>query len=183
MDDYKSWLHDPSERVECVVRSGTQSKWRAALGVVGSELVMTDKRLYQRGTYIVRVGGDVKSSEGSNIVAVKDITGVGREEVRFGEAVGFGMLLAAIGAAVLGYSVSRSGGFSCCCGTIGTWPIGLLLLLGGVALMLGSQRTLFTVGYPGGSIAVDVDWFAREDLDRFERTLSRLRDASTVPRS
>lgn len=147
---------------------------------------ITDKRVYFKGTCLSGTGKSLIKTNEERTVDVKDITGSGFTYHRY-----WGALIAAILSSlifegifpfVMAYVIVD---FQVSYTTVYTtlWRIAAVILLClfiSLAIILKNylfkRRTLFRIEYAGGCIAFNVSYYAKAEIDDFQKQLRRTKD-------
>ena len=171
----KEFFHDPDEQVRGVLGQGYIGSLVSGQGFSRSVMYLTDKRLYQRGRiYEKDPTGRWTSSKGVKAVSVRDITGTSFSEsspIAF-LIIGIICTVMAIGLLIaLPFAPSHERGFL-------FLPVALCVLagVGGILRYVFGRIRTFVVHYAGGSIGANCRWYPEEEIEAFQRTISREKD-------
>lgn len=133
---------------------------------------LSNKRVYFKGSCLSGTGKNLVKTNEERTVDVKNITGSG-----FVYQSDWGMLLKITGIiiAVVGILVSMVL-FPSFWGSVGAV---VSLFIGGIIAILGyllKRKTYFRIEYAGGCIAFDVSFYAKAEIDDFQKQLRRAKD-------
>ena len=160
---------------------------------------ITDKRVYFKGSCLSGTGKKLVKTDEERTVDIKNITGSGFTYHRYwGILIALSIfLLASIAIGVVSYYLSYNTFFevynnpyiinrdeiriliyTICRNII---PIGLSITLliascVGIKNYLFKRKTLFRIEYAGGCIAFDVSFYAKAEIDDFQKQLRRTKD-------
>lgn len=160
--------------------------------------IISNKRVYFRGSCYSGQGKNLTISEENRTVDIKDVTGSGfiykrRIGIIFG--LGFALLVSFVGF-IVGfwyfnkfissfteylYVMIERGKNIFLVSLLHSFGSGLLLSLFVSTLIvfinyLKKRKTLFQVQYAGGSIAFDVSYYAKAEIEDFQKQLRRVKD-------
>lgn len=157
---------------------------------------ITDKRVYFKGSCLSGTGKNLVKTNEERTVDVKNITGSGFIYRRYlGILIAlFISLLASLAGAVWGVWISFLSGSmnmstpdpsgSSAGSSLNTFcvPIAILGISLVIACCIGikkyllKRKTLFRIEYAGGCIAFDVSFYAKAEIDDFQKQLRRVKD-------
>ena len=153
---------------------------------------ITDKRVYFKGSCLSGAGKKLVKTNEERTVDVKNVTGSGFIYQRYwGILIAlFVSLLASLAGAVWGVLLSFLSGGSTAPGgaaegsSLDTFyvPIAILGITLVIACCIGiknyllKRKTLFRIEYAGGCIAFDVSFYAKAEIDDFQKQLRRVKD-------
>ena len=153
---------------------------------------ITDKRVYFKGSCLSGTGNDFVQTNEERTVDIKNITGSGfihRKRIGLLFAIYFSIIICVAGIIACLYlsanqftefmSFNHSENFGWL--ELGLTSLGILgtVILGIIAntmCYLTSQQTLFRIEYAGGNIAFDVSFYAKAEIDDFQKQLRRAKD-------
>lgn len=158
-----------SEEVKSILGADGVQELIANRRVNSSTLILTNKRVYQRGKALNRKGFSFKSVYQENTVDIKEISGTGFNVVK---PTGFkitGIVLVIL--IILAYFIASQQNF------INHY---LFLLLPPTTLtwslyFIGIRNT-FELNYSGGTITLNVNWYSEEELRDFSKQLNIARE-------
>lgn len=132
---------------------------------------ISDKRVYFRGSCYSGQGKNLTISEENRTVDIKDVTGSGFiYKRRIGVLAGiFAALLISLGGLVSSLVV----------GPILIGAVCLPLFISCLIVFINylkKRKTFFQVQYAGGSIAFDVSYYAKAEIEDFQKQLRRVKD-------
>ena len=160
----ESLFYEPEERLVGMIGQGYMTSVLQG-SVAKSIMVLSDKRLYQKGKFFERQSnGHFRSMSGSRVVAIQDVTGTSFAEENAVAALILGIIGVVV--AILGLLPGGSSGTST-----------VVFMFGAVfAMMMFMQyfvrrRRLFVVEYPGGAIATDARWYNEAELSGFQKQI------------
>ena len=170
----KNHFHSPDEKLITILGRGYLQSFISGYGLTKGIILLTDRRLYQRGKrYIRNPRGGWSLNLGSAVVDVDDITGTNYYSHNpFGLLV-MGIIFGIMAIAFL-YLIYNNNG------ELEYYLYGTLIF---PALFIVSyflqQKRLFMVEYGGGSIALDANWFSKKELEEFQKHISLLKGSRT----
>ncbi len=188
-------FHDPREQVRAVLGQDYLTSVLQGGNLSKSIMILTDKRIYQRGKiFEFTTQGHLVSSAGERVVNIRDVTGTSFKEKNFPliliGAVAF-IILAMFSfirafntlkhlnpgkSAVIYIGPSASVWKGMFMGEV-LQSIFLLIIAGTCFLFYFLRRKrFFIVEYPGGAIATDARWYSQEEMREFMRALSFVKD-------
>ena len=171
--DYKQVFYDDDEELEAVLGRSFIESLLTGRGLSKGALILSDKRLYQKGRrYDSLLGRGWSAVKGSSVVEVSDITGTS-----FGKHTNIATLVVTI----IFFVIGCLGGFYYF--DISYWDTSALwifipALLPAVFfywLYTAQKLSIFMVNYSGGAIGMNASWFSHKELDEFQRSISRVR--------
>lgn len=155
-------LYEDDERVIDVLGRGYVNSALAGDSLSKSLLVLSDKRLYQKGKrYKLSKSGNWSTERGSKVLSIKDVTGVSYNK-KFESKNGIIFL-------ILLFTVSLS--LSIIFELYGVIPIVIIGSIVGITFLLLMNKKLFVIEYSGGRIGVEVGWYSEENINSFRRKL------------
>lgn len=157
---------------------------------------ITDKRVYFKGSCLSGTGKNLVKTNEERTVDVKNITGSGFIYRRYlGILIAlFISLLASLAGAVWGVwlsflsgsmnMIASDSGGAAAGSSLNTFyvPIAILGITLVIACCIGiknyllKRKTLFRIEYAGGCIAFDVSFYAKAEIDDFQKQLRRVKD-------
>lgn len=138
---------------------------------------LSNKRVYFKGSCLSGTSKNLVKTNEERTVDVKNITGSG-----FIYQTDWGKLLKIVGIAIAIAGVIISGGIIMLLtySFITTFAAAMLsLIIGGILTALGyllRRKTYFRIEYAGGCIAFDVSFYAKAEIDDFQKQLRRAKD-------
>jgi hypothetical protein len=168
-----SLYHDETEQLCGVLGQGYVASILSQGSMQESVMVLTDKRLYQKGTVFERCQNNCfLRTQGKKAVDVRDITGTSFTRMANTRALTMGILFLVVAFCVMGYSFTSS---------VQAIQYLVWMLLGfGIFGLMGyftSRRNLFVVEYAGGAIATNCDWYSMSEIEDFQKKISRIKDS------
>ncbi len=180
----KSFFHDPSEEVRGVLGQGYIASIISSSSVDTSVLVLTNKRLYQKGKIFEKLpSGKWVSVKGFKTVPVESITGSSFTEINPFAMFVAGWIFIAIFVIPLlialfssgfqgptGAGASRGGG---------SGLLSLIFLIFGICLLVAyylKRARIFVVENAGGQIGTNCKWYSESEILNFQKIISQEQD-------
>ena len=160
----------PKEKFICVLGNNYAERFLANGGLSKGFAILSDKRVYFKGTCFTRDGKKFTQTNEERTVDIKDITGTG---FIYEKAVN--LLLSAIVFSLLApFSLQFifSDSVLMMLGLLG--PIMPIILW---VAYFRSRQTLFQINYAGGGIAFDTAWLNQNEIQDFQRNIRLAKDA------
>lgn len=157
----------PDEEAVFNLGSGYLGTFLAGGGMAKASATITNKRVYFKGDSYVSMGVGLKRCKTTQIVDLKDITGVG-----IYRSFNLGALIFWIICTIFVPIIAIASGAD--------WVFSLLILtLTFILLVFATAKTLLRVEFAGGAIAMDVKGFSKNMCNEFRTHLFRAKDAIT----
>lgn len=136
---------------------------------------LSNKRVYFKGSCLSGTGKNLTKTNEERTVDVKNITGSGFVyQSDWGKLLKIvGIAIALIGILVFVIGLGKIPTLACLISVI------LSFLIGGIMAILGyllKRKTYFRIEYAGGCIAFDVSFYAKAEIDDFQKQLRRAKD-------
>ena len=164
----KQHFHSPDEKLVAILGRGYLQSFITGHGLTKGLLLLTDRRLYQKGKRYNRTpNGGWSSFTGSAVVDVNDITGTSYLSLN-----PFGLLWASIISGILVIAFMYQYGLD------SLFEGSFIIVLLPLALLMFyflQKKRLFVVEYGGGSIALDANWFSQAELNEFQKHISLIK--------
>ena len=130
---------------------------------------LTNKRVYFKGSCLIGTGKKLVKTDEERIVDVKNITGSG-----FVYQTDWGKIVRIVGfaIAIIGFII----GMLLTERLMWSW---ISLVIAGLIVAIGyllERKTYFSIEYAGGCIAFDVSFYAKAEIDDFQKQLRRTKD-------
>jgi hypothetical protein len=166
--DYNSHLFSPSEKLVAVLKQGYVTS--AIQGEIATNsLVLSDKRLYQRGKIFEKVmNGRWISSSGQKVVDIKDVTGSGFEEVNYPVYMFFGILTLVLEILMIIVAANEGNG--------GIVILFLIFPLFFFLIYFILRKRIFVVYYAGGTIGTECRFYPENEILDFQKQIALLKD-------
>jgi hypothetical protein len=165
--DFSQVFFDDDERVEAVLGRGVIQSLLTGKGISKGALILSQKRLYQKGArFDQKPGGGWVAMKGTSVVDIDDITGT--SSVGMSSPVLLFLAIMCLSLALF-LGILIKGGFML------SVFVGLL----SVVLFIGyatAKRQLFVINYAGGAIGMSAGWFSESEIDKFHRIIAQARE-------
>ena len=161
---FKNQLFNPKEKMICILGNTYLQNYLSGSRIKQGFSVVSDKRVYFRGTAFELVSDKVHKTKVSTAVNIRDITGVNVTYISPIHYIIIGAILAVIGIVLAPFTA------------------GIGLLIGWVLAALCFLRyffkrvTLLKVQYAGGAIGFDVKWFSVEESLTYQKSIFLAKD-------
>lgn len=186
MKDLTNILVDPSEKILAVLGSSAVKTFLST-GTLGRGFaVLTDRRVYVKGSYLVRSGAFFTKKTEEKIVGIEDVTGTGiiHDSMIFLKAL---VLVGGLGVLTLlmfwlgwdlleGYQGTPSHSFGVFLIFVAMGFVGWYF-----ADFIKKNLSAFQISYAGGSIAFDMHFIKQEEADAFQKELQTVKYAARKP--
>jgi len=161
MESYiKSILHEEDEVPIKILGDGFLKSAIAGGEISESALILTNRRVYQKGTYFEKHQNAFRKRKGSAVVNVEDVNGLSFDKFTnpiANPSIIFGSLVA-ISSLMLPSQL------------IALLPLGLIIVVFGIIMRLTSYE-IYIINYAGGSIAIKTHWFTQNELLDFQKAV------------
>ena len=163
----ESWFVNPEEKQISILGQGYLASILQG-SISRSVLVLTQDRLYQRGTVMEYTAtGRWISTKGHKVVEIKTITGSAFKEISNVGAMWAGIIFAVLTiignipgfSGVLSYPIVSLVFFACAIGCFITYFV--------------TRARIFYIEYPGGKIGTKASWYTPNEIFDFQKDLSR----------
>lgn len=167
-----SFFHDDQENEISVLGQNFITSILSQGSVEASVLILTDKRLYQKGVIYERASGSrFTRSTGKKVINLKDITGTSFSANENILDLILGMVSLILTVAIIASEEVRLA----LCFILYIPPIASVYFF--VKYFL-SRRRFFVVEYAGGAIATRCNWYSENEIDEFQKRISQVKDLS-----
>lgn len=177
---FKQFFMNPKEQFVCALGNGYIQNYLAG-GFVGKGFaVVSDKRVYFKGKRYTTDGNGLRSVTVANSIELKNITGVNIGNV-FSLALRVFFTLAVclfIFIIVMTIIDSVNQGFDRFFPYLGTFIACLGVPLGTPSIVsyLATKKKLLFIEYTGGSVALEIKWYSKEEINSFLKALIPAKD-------
>ncbi|MGE5457899.1 MAG: hypothetical protein ACM3RX_06055 [Methanococcaceae archaeon] len=160
--DYKKLFHSTEEEFIDVLGRGYLAAIIADTDLSKTALVLSSKRLYQTGK-IYELEGGLKAHEGKKIVDLEDVTGVNQKTIT--------RPLLPVTFFIIGFVCIFLASL-----TPNLVIIGFIMWIIAIITVFGTREQFFQVSYAGGQILAPLNFYSKQDLERFQKSIFLAKD-------
>lgn len=166
---------EQTEKVLAVLGGGYLKNMLTGAGVKNGISVVSDKRVYFKGTCYYTQKNRWKKSQEERIVDLKDVTATGMVHSKDWGVLLLLPVIVVISALIFAISIKSTGYFG---SLIGVVLIGLLIcvFIGVIAYCIFSRMVLFEISFAGGKIGFNTAWYAAQEVEEFQKQLRQAKD-------
>lgn len=170
-EKFRPLLYDRSETIISVLGNSMAQTFISTGALSNGFAILTDKRVYFKGTCLTRSGDKFVKSNQQKSVNVEDITGTGTTSIN-----PIGTLILSIVMCILGFFLSAITRYE-----NASSAFFLFFFISSIVLFISYliQRTqIFEIVFAGGSIAFNLRFIPPEEASIFQKRLNILKDRS-----
>jgi len=168
---------NPVERFVCVLGNNYAENFLANGTLENGFAILSDKRVYFRGTCFSRMGKKFTKTDEERILDIQDVTGTG-----FIHKNPLGLLMTAVISSVYAFIWLMSAFSSA------EWAVnhpvpgvmGVATIISAISFFIAyfvNRRSLFEIAFAGGAIAFDTSWLNKDEMQTFQRNIRLVKDA------
>jgi len=162
---FRNYLMNPDEKIISILGNNYLQNFLNGQMFSQGFSVVTDKRVYFKGTVFSAIEGKLQKTKESKAVNVRDVTGV---TVTYNSPIRY--VVFAILCLLAGIMLSSS--------FMGGWGffLGFVAAVINVVLFVLGRVTLLLIQYAGGAIGFDVKWFPEKESITYQKSLFLAKD-------